>query len=405
MSIYDLKRELLRFLCKHWPSVLTSFSWIYTHKDHKLDNPGPYRYATTGEFNAIYITAFSTVTNHHRKVIPWKQLEVMRVEWKFGKFGSIYSAEKWSLFILYELQWYHPQWIPSFTILESVFWFCILASNSTFPTQIQCDNGCLGIAQKPNPAGTSLCIIRDKSEEIVNAVFSELSKALVLLNSSLVAIYFAFELRKLILKAHDPSTYFEITYFICDSLYLLVMLHFFGRRGREMLEIFNEVQITAYEFSNGTKGYRKVRRTATVSRWNSRWFSGWFVFLQKKIKASIICSLCVSCMLLSFLETLQQANWKIHDAFESFATSANVVFRDILAPLNFERRAQPVFLTLLCIWSTMYERILNSFSDILFTMTALWFRSLVRSFLKIAADPSSSPDKVSDASLVGIKNV
>ena len=74
---------------------------------------------------------------------------------------------------------------------------------------------------------------------------------------------------------------------------------------------------------------------------------------------------------------------------------ANVVFVDIIALFNYGRRAKRVFLTVLCIWSTMYERILNSFSDILLTMTALWFRSLVRSFLKIAADPTSPPDKVS----------
>ena len=109
----------------------------------------------------------------------------------------------------------------------------------------------------------------------------------------------------------------------------------------------------------------------------------------------MICCLCVSCMLLSILESISEANWSFSAAYRSFAAMANVVFVDIIALFNYGRRAKRVFLTVLCIWSTMYERILNSFSDILLTMTALWFRSLVRSFLKIAADPTSPPDKVS----------
>ena len=117
-------------------------------------------------------------------------------------------------------------------------------------------------------------------------------------------------------------------------------------------------------------------------------------FTQTKFTAWVICCLCVSCMLLSLLESVSEANWSVRTAYESFAAIANVVFVDVLALFNYERRAKPVFLTLTCIWSTMYERILNSFSDILFTMTAMWFQSSVRSFLKIAADPTSPPDKV-----------
>ena len=101
-------------------------------------------------------------------------------------------------------------------------------------------------------------------------------------------------------------------------------------------------------------------------------------------------------MFCAILEALLDAHWEPWGALENFEKDANMVFADVFRVLNLPPDSKPVFLTILSFWSTMFERILNAFSDILFTMTALWFQSLVRNFLNLVNDPNTPPEKVID---------
>jgi hypothetical protein len=83
-----------------------------------------------------------------------------------------------------------------------------------------------------------------------------------LLASLFGGLYYILKIRQKYTSAtlgnRSPAMYFELAYYFCDTLYLLIMFAIFGQKGFEISAVFNELQESNARFYSSPLEHYKV---------------------------------------------------------------------------------------------------------------------------------------------------
>ncbi len=94
-----------------------------------------------------------------------------------------------------------------------------------------------------------------------------------------------------------------------------------------------------------------------------------------KLQARIILTGCMCTVFMELIELIQNEHWDLPHFYHYKKQESKLLFiNDAIVPWPF---------ILLNVGSTLYEKVLNDFGDILFTLSVLFFNNLVDQFVSV----------------------
>ncbi|XP_035701200.1 uncharacterized protein LOC118433391 [Folsomia candida] len=179
-------------------------------------------------------------------------------------------------------------------------------------------------------------------------------------------IYFLCRVHKMSKKdpIENPDLTFQIAYYFFDTTFLVVLFLSFGRQAKMMMDVLDDLQMNNHQYY---RRYRNAKKTGRIS--------------------AAICVGCLGTLVLQICETLLDEGWSWTAFWTYWEDDAAWAFG---APAITD--ICPTCFGVLALTGSLLEKMLNAFSDVMFTMTVLMWYNLVSSFLDDMMRTTNNPE-------------